>query len=374
MDHPPATEPFDEKANFIADPRGQPLPYCQSRRRWVRVTLATLIVVAGAWLRFRSTPPATRIERLSASAEEYFATDASIERIATGFEFAEGPLWCKDPGGTAGLLISDIPANVIYRWTPDAGLSVWMRRSGGEGVTAAGPRPGSNGLAVGPDGRLYLCEHGNRRVSAVNADGTRQTIADRFEGRRLNSPNDLVFDGHGNLFFTDPIYGLAGGAADPDRELNFCGVFCVDPAGRVSLLTDHVTMPNGIGLSPDGQTLYVSQSSRSSAIWTAMTVRREGERVVGADNLCVIADATDQVATAWGLIGPAGVPDGLAVDSAGTIFASGPGGVWVMTNQGKQIACLHLPGTTSNCCLDVDEHNLYITTADSLYRVPLRGR
>ncbi len=197
------------------------------------------------------------IERLDPALDELLDSDAPIEMLSDGYQWTEGPAWNAEAGE---LLFSDIPNNVIHAWDPEDGMRVYMKPSGYTGIADYGREPGSNGLAFDAEGRLLLCEHGDRRVAVLTKGGGKMTVADRFEGKRLNSPNDLVVHSSAALFFTDPIYGLPQRENDPMRELDFCGVFRVGTDGTVTLVTKEIERPNGIGLSPDEKTLYVANS------------------------------------------------------------------------------------------------------------------
>ena len=216
--------------------------------RLVILSLLCACTVPHAW----SKTPATigRIERLDPALSKYIASDASIEVLADGFTWTEGPVWIDDGDG-GHLLFSDIPRNSIFRWSAKRGVELFMSPSGYTGTTYYGLEPGSNGLALDPDGQLTACEHGDRRVSVLTRGGGKRTLVDNYKGQRLNSPNDLVFDPDGSIYFTDPPYGLPEREDDPRRELDYCGVYRLDKNGRSTLLTRQLTRPNGIGLSPD---------------------------------------------------------------------------------------------------------------------------
>lgn len=303
-----------------------------------------------------------RIERLDPRLDELVAADTQIEVLASGFTWSEGPVWVGD-AKEGHLLFSDIPRNSIFRWSPSRGIELFMNPSGYTGVTYYGLEPGSNGLAVDREGRLVACEHGDRRVSVLSHGGGKMTLVDRYEGKRLNSPNDLCFDASGSLYFTDPPYGLPNRADDPRRELDFCGVFRLDPNGQLTLLTKQLARPNGIGLSPDESTLYVAQSDPEQPIWMAFPLM--ADRTVGEGR--IIYDAKKHLNEFPGL------PDGLAVAPNGTIFGSGPGGIYVLTPDGTLLGRLITGGRTSNCTIGADSHSLYITADDKLCRVAIRN-
>lgn len=306
--------------------------------------------------------PATigRIERLLPGLDRHVEADAKIEVLAGGFTWTEGPLWVDDDQG-GHLLFTDIPRNSIFRWSPAGGVELFMKPSGYTGVTFYGLEPGANGLALDPEGRLTMCEHGDRRVSVLTKQGGKRTLADHDGGRRLNSPNDLVFDSAGVIYFTDPPYGLPDRAEDPRRELDYCGVYRLDPDGKLTLLTKELDRPNGIGLSPDEQTLYVAQSDPAKPIWMAYPLTED--KTLGEGRLLYSAAAH---------MGEfPGLPDGLAVAADGTIFGSGPGGIYVISPDGKLLGRLITGGRTSNCAIGGDGY-LYITADKLLCRVALR--
>ncbi len=302
-----------------------------------------------------------RLERLAPAFDALIDADAKIEVLASGFTWTEGPVWVNDDQG-GHLLFSDIPRNTIFRWTPGRGIETFMTPSGYTGVTYYGLEPGANGLAIDPEGRLVMCEHGDRRVSVLTEGGGKMTLADSYEGKRLNSPNDLCFGSDGSIYFTDPPYGLPQRADDPRRELDFYGVFRLSPAGELTVLTKELTRPNGIGLSPDEQTLYVAQSDPEAPIWMAFPL--SPEKTLGKGRL--LYNAKEAMSEFPGL------PDGLAVGPDGTIFGSGPGGIYVIDPAGKLLGRIITGGRVSNCALSPDLAWLYITADSQLCRIALK--
>jgi len=289
--------------------------------------------------------------------DRLIAAGAQIEVLASGFVWAEGPVWIKSEDC---LLFSDIPRNSIMKWKEEEdGLSLFMKPSGYTGVADYGAEPGSNGLTLDAQGRLVLCEHGDRRVSRLLWDGGKQTLVDNFMGKRLNSPNDAVFKSNGDLYFTDPAYGLPKQFDDARRELNFCGVYRLSQDGKVTLLTKEMTRPNGLAFSPDEQTLYVAQSDPEQAIWRAFVVNADG--TLGEDR--IFYDVTPQVGKLPGL------PDGLKIDRDGNIFATGPGGVSVFASDGTLLGRIETGVSTSNCAWGNDGTVLYVTADMYLCRV-----
>ncbi|MBX3423813.1 MAG: SMP-30/gluconolactonase/LRE family protein [Pirellulaceae bacterium] len=306
-----------------------------------------------------------RLERLTPEFDRLVAPDAKIEVLARGFTWTEGPVWIGDSNGH--LLFSDIPRNTIYKYQPGAPagreVSVFMTPSGFTGVTYYGLEPGSNGLFLDGQGRLCMCEHGDRRVSVLTDNGGKMTLADRYQGRRLNSPNDAVLMKNGDIYFTDPPYGLPEQFADSRRELDFCGVYRLKPNGELTLLTPSIARPNGIALSPDEKFLYVAQSNPQQANWTRFEVRPDGTLGDSKELLNV----TDRVGKEPGL------PDGLEADSQGYLWASGPGGIYVISPKGQLVGRLVTEQRTSNCTLNPDGW-LYLTVDSYLCRIRTLAR
>jgi gluconolactonase len=265
------------------------------------------------------------IERLDPRLDALLAPGTVIEKVADGLVWAEGPVWDTR---TASLLFSDVPRNTIFRWRPDDGVTLAIARSGYSGPDPP-PRgePGSNGLTFDREGRLVLCQHGDRRVARRERDGSLTMLADRFQGKRLNSPNDLAYHPGGDLYFTDPVYGLPGGFEDPGRELDFQGVFRLAADGELHAVVADLPAPNGIAFSLDGRVLYVSNSQRSRPVWMAYDVGADGR----VSNARQFAEAS-----AW--VHPSdNVPDGMKVDRHGNLFATGPGGVHVFAPDGTRL-------------------------------------
>jgi gluconolactonase len=314
-------------------------------------------------LPMNAPPVEGRIERLDPAIDKLVPSDAKIEVLASGFDWSEGPVWVKDGGY---LVFSDVPRHIVLRWKEDEGVTDWLKPSGYTGKDPRGEEMGSNGLALDTKGRLVLCQHGDRRVARLDAPFDKSqakfvTLADKFTGKRFNSPNDVVCHSSGALYFTDPPYGLVKGWEDPARELKHCGVYRVDPNGKVEMLTDKMTRPNGIALSPDERTLYVANSDEKLPIWMAFDLDDEG-RVSGER---VFFDATELLKKHEGL------PDGLKVDKQGNLFATGPGGVLVFTPEGKHLGTISTGTHIANCAFGDDGKTLYLTSDDYLCRVKL---
>ena len=309
-------------------------------------------------------PTVGSIERLDPRLDALVPPGASIEVLAMGFAWAEGPVWVPDDRGglpAGSLLFSDIPHNRVHRWNAKDGVSVFLEPAGFTGPSAYGKERGSNGLTLDREGRLISCEHGDRRVSRLERDGGKVTLADRFEGKRFNSPNDAAVHSSGAIYFTDPPYGLPKQMDDPRRELDWCGVYRVAPTGDVSLLCRTMTRPNGLAFSPDEKLLYVAQSDPKAPLWKAFRVQPDGMLDEGR----TFFDATALAA------GRKGMPDGLRVDRAGNLFATGPGGVLVFAPDGTHLGTLLTGQATANCAFDATGTTLYITADSLLCRVKL---
>jgi gluconolactonase len=311
-------------------------------------------------------PKPPGIERLDPALDRLVAADAVIEVLAGGYDWTEGPVWVKDGGY---LLFSDIPPNQIHRWKEGEGAKLYLTPSGYTGSEKRGGEVGSNGLILDRDGRLLLAQHGDRRVARMDAPLSNPkpiftTLADRYDGKRFNSPNDLVLHSNGDIYFTDPAYGMEKQWDDPKREIPFAGVYRRSKDGTVTLLTRDMTRPNGLAFSPDERRLYVAQSDQNAAIWRVFDVKPDGT----IENSRVLFDATSMGKTRRGL------PDGLKIDTDGNLFATGPGGVLVFSPQGKHLGTIQTGQATSNCAFGDDGRTLYMTADDYLMRVKLKTK
>lgn len=324
------------------------------------LAVAAAVLVASCAAPPAEEPPpaegAGTILRVSEALDQIVAPDATIEKLAGGMMFTEGPVWVKEGGPQ--LLFSDIPANRIYSWSEGQTEATVFYDEMYRGEDEVGS-PGSNGLNLDSQGRLLACEHGNRRISRF-ADGEWETVVDNYEGKRLNSPNDSAWHANGWLYFTDPPYGLRQQDEDPLKELDFNGIFRLNyESGEVQLLSRDQTRPNGIGFSPDGRTAYVANSDGAMKVWMAYDVTDEGM----FENARVFFDATDVEA--------AGSPDGLKLDTNGNIYATGPGGVWIFAPDGTHLGTIQPDEVPANVAWGDDGSTLYMTARTGLYRIKL---
>jgi gluconolactonase len=292
-----------------------------------------------------------KIERLDPGIDNLLPPSATIEKLAGGFEWSEGPVWMKKGGY---LLFSDVPRNVVFKWQPGIGTSEFLYPSGYTGEKKRGGEPGSNGLTVDSKGRLVLAQHGDRQIGRLEGYQKVKPVVQYYNYRRFNSPNDLVYHSNGDLYFTDPPYGLEKNNADPNKELNFNGVYRVSPKGEVTLLVSDLTFPNGIGLSPDEATLYVAVSDPKNPVIMAYSLDAKGNTWNGR----VFFDASKLME------GRKGVPDGLKVDQKGNLWATGPGGVLVISSEGKHLGTINTGEATANCAFGGKDGSMLYITAD----------
>jgi gluconolactonase len=313
------------------------------------------------------------IQKLDPALDGIVAADAKLERVATGFnKWTEGPVWTHD--GT--LLFAEIPANNIDLWVPGKGASVFMHPSGYEGAEPyKGPEPGSNGMTLDPDGRISVAGHARRnvwRMETVDPKTQITVLADSYQGKKLNSPNDLVYKSDGSLYFTDPPYGLPTQADnEPMKELSVNGIYRLPGArqhkpgappdrDKLELIVKDLPRPNGLAFSPDEKFLYVADSGKK--LWMRYRVQPDGTVTDGM----VFLDPSNDPAP--------GVPDGLRVDKKGNIYSSGPGGVWIITPEGKHIGTIKVPEVVSNVAWgDKDGKTLYITASTTIFRIKLKA-
>ena len=265
-------------------------------------------------------------------------------------------MWIRD----GHLLFSDIPNNVIHKWAPDGKVTDFRKPSGWhETAEPPGPFMGSNGLTHDRQGRLTICEHGSGRVTRLEKDGKLTVLAASYEGKRLNSPNDAVYKSDGSLYFTDPPYGLAKQDDDPRKELKFNGIYRL-AAGRLQLLTKEQTRPNGLAFSLDEKHLYVANSDPARKVWMRYDVRPDGSIVNGKVFFDVSARTEE------------GMPDGMKADKGGNLYCTGPGGIWILSPEGKHLGTIQPDEVPANCAFgDGDGKTLYMTARKGLYRIRL---
>ena len=298
-----------------------------------------------------------QVLRVDPAIDQIVPASPAIQKLAEGLVFTEGPVWIRQ----GYLLFSDVPSNVIYKWTGDSKVEVFRKPSGYNGTDApAGAFIGSNGLTLDRQGRLTICEHGNGRVTRLEKDGKLTVLAGKYEGKRLNSPNDAVYKKDGALYFTDPPYGFVKQDEDPKKELKFNGVYRL-AGGKLQLVYRELTRPNGLAFSPDEKYLYVANSDPQRKIWMRFEVTSAG----GLANGKVFYDVTNQTAD--------GLPDGMKIDQKGNLYCTGPGGVWIFSPAGKHLGTIQPPETPANLAWgDADGKTLYITARKGLYRIMLQ--
>ena len=308
---------------------------------------------------FASPPREVNVEvvRLDPAIDAIVPPNPKIYKLAEGFIFSEGPVWVRDGGY---LLFSDPNNNTIYKYTPDGQLSVFREKSGYRGADIAEyGQPGSNGLTLDREGRLTIDEHGNHRVSRLEKNGALTVLADRYQGKRLNSPNDLVYRSDGTLYFTDPPFGLPKFHDDPRRELPFTGVFSLSN-GMLRLLSTDLTGPNGIAFSPDEKYLYVTNWDVKKKV----VMRYEANADGTLSNGTVFFDMTSAPGEE--------ALDGLKVDQQGNLYVSGPGGLWIISPEGTHLGTIKGPKLPHNMAWgDEDGKTLYLTAESALYRIRL---
>jgi gluconolactonase len=316
-----------------------------------------------------ATAGSLKLEDVTPALSTVISSHQTLQKLATGFKWTEGPVWIND----GYLLFAEIPSNSIRKWSPRQGVSIFLQPSGYKGTAPYnGPESGSNGMTLDRDGRLTVAGHAQRdvwRLESMDPHGQITVLADSYRGKRLNSPNDLVYSKDGSLYFTDPPYGLRSQSdEDTDKQLRFNGVYRIPDAtdrtpgsppdnAKLQLLISDLPRPNGIAFSPDYKTLYVT-NSEPKKLWMRYKVRSDGTVADGT----IIYDATSDKRV--------GGPDGIKVDVNGNLYGTGPGGIWIFSPAGKHIGTIALPGRAGNLAWgDQDAKSLYITAADTLYKV-----
>ena len=304
------------------------------------------------------------IGSLELTSDRLISKDAKIEKLGGNYMWSEGPVWIKDGGY---LLFTDVPGNTIYKFKEGEGITTWMTPSG-----HPDPKPaytssqGANGLYPLDDDHIIVPDHGNRTLYKLNMNTKEKTVlADRFEGKKFNSPNDAVFSKAGIIYFTDPPYGLEKQDNSEAKELSFNGVYALYPDGAVVLLDDKLTRPNGVILSPDEQTLYVANSDPDDAKWMAYALDDNGMPDERREILNVTADVK---------AGEPGLPDGMAIDTNGNLYATGPGGVLIISPEGERLGLIRTGTAIANCAFGDDGHMLYMTSHTFLARVKTKTK
>ncbi len=304
------------------------------------------------------------IERIDPALDEIISPEAKPEIIADGLDWSEGPVWIESK---KMLLFSDVPRDTVFKWTEEKGKEVYLTPSGYTDTIKRGGEMGSNGLTLDPKGNLILCQHGNRQIARMDAPLDKPepkyvSLASSYHNQKFNSPNDLVYNSNGELFFTDPPYGLEKLTDDPKKEIPFQGVYKIKSSGELVLLTDTLTRPNGIAFFPGEKTLLVANSDPEKPNWYALDI----EDSDSLTNCRIFYSAAGYDTTLKGL------PDGMKVDKNGNVFASGPGGLWIFNKDGKLLGKIRLSEAVSNCAFSPDEKTLYITNDMYVLRLKMR--
>jgi gluconolactonase len=304
------------------------------------------------------------VEKLDPSLDSIISVDAKAEIIADSLTWSEGPLWIEK---YKMLLFSDVPQNKIYKWTEEKGKELYLTPSGYTDTAKRGGETGSNGLTLDNEGNLILTQCGNRQIAVMNAPLDKpavnfKSLANAYNGKKFNSPNDVIVSSTGDIYFTDPPYGLEKNMDDPKKEIPFQGVYKIKKTGAVILLTDSLTRPNGILLLPGEKTLLVANSDPDKPNWYAFDLAGDS-----------LTNPRIFYTTAGSEKGLKGLPDGMKVDKAGNLFATGPGGVWIFNKAGKLAGKIRVPEATSNCSFSADEKTLYITNHMYVLRVKMRN-
>ncbi len=328
-----------------------------------KLLLILLVACVSACQTKKPYPTIGEIERLDTSLDSIISPNAKVEIIADGLDWSEGPLWLEKE---KMLLFSDVPRDTIFKWTEEKGKEVYLTPSGYTDTVKRGGEIGSNGLTLDNEDNLILCQCGNRQVAKMDAPLTNPSpkytsITNTYLGKKFNSPNDVIVNSKGEVFFTDPPYGLEKKMDDPKKEIPFQGVYKVKKNGEVILLTDTLTRPNGIVLMPGEKTLLVANSDPAKPNWYAFDINNDSLSNGRIFYSCAGYDKNLK-----------GLPDGMKADKAGNLFATGPGGVWIFNKNGKLAGKIKVPEATSNCAFSADEKTLYITNDMNVLRVKLR--
>ncbi len=328
-----------------------------------RLLLLLFITFAVACNQVKQETSFGGFEKLDEEFRQVISDEATIEIIADSLDWSEGPLWLESQ---QALIFSDIPPNRIYKWTASSGVELYLEPSGYTGTAQRGGEIGSNGLTLDPAGQLVLCQHGDRRIARMDAPTNQPaprfvTIADNYNGLRFDSPNDLVFDAKGRIYFTDPPYGLEKNVEDTNKQAPYQGVYRIAD-GKVELLIDSITRPNGIALTADQKTLMIANSDQAKPYWYTYDISERDSLVNGR----IFFDG------AAAPFKEKGGGDGFKIDRNGYVFASAPGGIWVFNKNAKLLGRIAIPKAVSNCAFADDEKTLFITADDKVLKVKLR--
>jgi len=312
----------------------------------------------------QAAKPLMTLKQIDPEFSSVVSKNAKAEILADGFLWSEGPVWVES---LKMFIFSDVKKNVIYKWTKEKGREVYLKPSGYTGTIPRGGELGSNGLGLNIKGQLVICQHGDRAVSIMDAPLDKPQpkfirLALNYKGKRFNSPNDLAFLSNGDIYFTDPPYGLEKNVDDPLKEAPYQGVYRISANGKITLLTDTLTRPNGIGFFPGGKTILISNSDPAKAYWYAYDLDKNGLFTHGR----IFYSANAAIKTV------PGNPDGLKIDKQGHVFASGPGGIWVFNQSGKLLGKILINDLVSNCRLSGDEKTLYVTSNHRVLKITLR--
>lgn len=334
------------------------------KKTWIALLFPLMVSAQHKKAVAKTYPFVGEIQRLDPALDKIIRLGAKPEIIAEGMDWAEGPLWIEKQ---KMLIFSDVPQNTIYKWTEAKGKEVYLTPSGYTDTARRGGETGSNGLTLDNKGRLILTQCGNRQIARMNAALDKPAVkfiplANVYKGKKFNSPNDVVCNSKGEIFFTDPPYGLEKYMSDPKKELPYQGVFKIKTNGEVVLLTDTIARPNGIVLLPGEKTILIANSDGAKPNWYAYDL--DGDKLVNP-RIYATAKGSDKKLK--------GSPDGMKVDSKGNLFASAPGGIWVFDASAKLVGKISVPEAASNCALSGDEKTLYITNDMYVLRLKMRN-
>lgn len=330
-----------------------------------RHTFATILLAAACFAtQAQSTKPLITVQSLDPAFDKLVSKDAKAEILAEGFLWSEGPLWIEKH---KMLLFSDVRKNVIYKWTQEKGKELYLDPSGYTGTIPRGGELGSNGLGLSNDGKLVICQDGNRQVVIMDAPLDKpepkfKVLASNYKGLKFDSPNDLAFMSNGDIYFTDPPYGLEKNVADPLKEAKYQGVYKISKKGEVTLLTTEIARPNGIGLFPGEKQILIANSDPANPVWYIYDLDKNG--LLTNSRIFYTAKVTEQ--------GFFGSPDGLKIDKEGNVFATGPQGVWIFNKTGKLLGKIIVDNLASNCSFSADQKTLYVTNNRRVIKIALR--